>query len=108
MSDPTADRPRDPRPSTRSRRHFRDKDALTALTLDTALYHGYNSAPDHQVGDLREVLGVAITLLTPAHRELLALRIARGVFEGEGWEGVPAVVAPARPGWRATRRVDRR
>ncbi|MBA4071380.1 MAG: hypothetical protein C0497_06005 [Gemmatimonas sp.] len=108
MSDQTADIPRDPRPSTRPRRHFRDKDALTALILDTALYHGYNSEPDHEVGDLRDVLRVAIALLTPAQRELLTLRIARGVFEGEGWEGVPAILAQARPGWRATRVTERR
>lgn len=98
MPYPTADLPRDRRPSTRPRRHFRDQDALTGLILDTALYHGYNSEPDHEVGDLREVLRVAIALLTPAQREVLALQVARGVFEGAGWEGVPAVLAEARPG----------
>lgn len=108
MPYPTADLPRDPRPSTRPRRHFRDQDALTGLILNTALYHGYNSEPDHEVGDLREVLRVAIALPTPAQREVLALQIARGVFEGEGWDGVPAVLAEARPGWRATQGMERR
>ena len=101
MSDALPELPKDPKPSTRPRVDFRNRRKLTALILDTALYHGYNSAPEHEVGDLQAVLGVAIDLLTPAQREQLALRLALGVFEGEGWAGVSAILARGRPGRRA-------
>ena len=101
MSDAFPALPRDPKPSTRPRMDVRNRRKLTALILDTALYHGYNSAPEHEVGDLQAVLGVAIDLLTPAQREQLALRLALGVFEGEGWAGVSAILARGRPGRRA-------
>lgn len=57
--------------------------ALFEAAVERAARHGLDSEPDHEVGDLQDVLREALQLMTP--HQLGALHDALGARGLEGW-----------------------